>query len=86
MLVGGKHQRYQHEQIKRHEIDRQRIGQHTEQRRHQAGAEIGAGHLHADNGLGFVRAEVIRRRMDQTGIIILSLKRILFLLSYNLIY
>ena len=86
MLVAGKHQRYQHEQIKRHEIDRQRIGQHTEQRRHQAGAEIGAGHLHADNGLGFVRAEVIRRRMDQTGIIILSLKRILFLLSYNLIY
>ena len=68
MLVGGKHQRYRHEQIKRHEIDRQRIGQHTEQRRHQAGAEIGAGHLHADNGLGFVRAEVIRRRMDQTGI------------------
>ena len=45
-----------------------RIGQHAEQRRHQAGAEVGAGHLHADDGLGSVRAEVVRRRMDQAGI------------------
>ena len=64
----GQHQRQQREQIKWHEPDRQRIGQHAEQRRHQAGAEVGAGHLHTDDGLGSVRAESARQAVaEQAG-------------------
>ena len=36
----------------------------SEQRRHQAGADIGAGHLHADDALGVLRPEIRGRGVD----------------------
>ena len=44
------------------------IGNQPEQRRHQTGAHIGAGHLDTDNRLRFFRAEVVRRGMDNAGV------------------
>ena len=54
------HQCQQREQIKWHESDGQSICQHAEKRRHQAGSEIGTGHLQTYNRLGLVRTEMIR--------------------------
>ena len=62
------HQCQQREQIKWHESDGQSICQHAEKRRHQAGSEIGTGHLQTYNSLGLVRTEMIRCRMNQAWI------------------
>ena len=35
---------------------------------YQTDAHIGTGHLHTDNGLGLIRAKVVRSRVHQTGI------------------
>ena len=40
------------------------IGDQTEKRRHQQSSHVGAGHLDADHSLGFFRAEMARRGMD----------------------
>ena len=37
-------------------------------RGHQAGSDVCAGHLDADDRLRFVRAEMLRRRVDEAGI------------------
>ena len=62
------HQRQHGQQPDRQQRRRNMVGDQAEQRRHQAGAHIGAGHLHADHGLGTGRAEMLRRGMDDAGV------------------
>ena len=44
-------------------------GDEAEQRGHEAGAHVGAGHLNADDGLGFVRPEVVWGGVDDAAIL-----------------
>lgn len=44
------------------------VGDQAEQGRHEGSADIGAGHLDADEGLGLIRAEMLRCGMDDAGI------------------
>ena len=44
------------------------VGDEAEQRRHQDIADVGAGHLNADEGLGILGTEVVRGGVDDTGI------------------
>lgn len=62
------HQHQQHEQIQREEADRCARGERAEERRHQRRAGIGACHLHADDRLRALCAEVGGRGVDQAGI------------------
>lgn len=62
------HQNQDHQQIIRKNRDRSVVCDHTEQRRHQAVANIGAGHLNPNDRLRPVRTEAARRCMNDTGI------------------
>lgn len=62
------HQHQNHQQIKGKQRHRNVVGDQPEQGRHQAVAHIGAGHLHADDGLRAFRAEVRRCGVDDAGI------------------
>ena len=44
------------------------VGDQAEERRHQAVADVGAGHLNADQGLGMLSAEMRRGGVDHTGV------------------
>ena len=44
------------------------LREHAEQRRHEGRTQIGERHLHADDGLGILRAEVGGRRVDDGGV------------------
>ena len=65
------HQRHhckKHKQIRRQQRNADMVGNQAKQRRHEAGAHIGGGHLYADNGLRLIRAETVWRGMNDGGI------------------
>ena len=66
--VGEGHPRQQGQQVDREQRHVDVGRDEAEQRRHEAGAHIGAGHLHADDGLGFVRPEVVWGGVDDAGV------------------
>ena len=68
LLVEKSHQGEQHKQKDRQQPYLDVVGNETEQRRHQAGAGIGTGHLDADQRLGAVSAEVSGGGVDDAGI------------------
>ena len=59
-FVHNGHEHQNHQQIRRQQRNGNMLGEQTKQRRHQAGAHIGAGHLNADDCLRPVRTEMRR--------------------------
>ena len=57
-LMRYDHQNQQYEQIIRQQRNADRICNHTEQRRHDENPQIGEGHLHSYDSLGFIFFEV----------------------------
>lgn len=66
--VHPNHHRQQRKQAYRQQVCGEPLRHHPEQRRHQTGAHIGAGHLDPDDGLGPVPAKAGGGGVDQTGI------------------
>lgn len=64
----GGHQRKDEQQINGQQRDADVVGNEAEDRGHKAVAQVGAGHEHADNGLGVLRSETLRGGMDDAGI------------------
>ena len=62
------HEQQHRQQVHRQQANAHMVGQQAEGRGHQAGAGIGAGHLHADHGLGAFRPKVRRGAMDDGGV------------------
>lgn len=67
-FVHERHDEQNGAQIEGQQGDADMLGNETEERRHQAGSHIGGGHLYADDGLRFIWAEIVRCRVDETGV------------------
>ena len=66
--MGQDHQNQDRQQVEGEERRCDMVGNQPEEGRHQAGARVGAGHLDANDRLGPIRAEVVRRGMNDAGI------------------
>ena len=64
----GGHQHKDEQQINGQQRDADVVGNKAEDGGHQAVAQVGAGHEHADNGLGVLRSEALRGGVDDAGI------------------
>lgn len=67
-LMHGGHDGQNEQQIKGQQGDADMVGDEAKEGRHQAVAQIGAGHEHPDNGLGALRPEAFRGGVDDAGI------------------
>ena len=67
-LMHDEHDEQDQQQVQREQPHGDMVGNEPEDRRHDTGADIGAGHLNSDDCLGFIRTEVCRCGMDDTGI------------------
>ena len=62
------HEHKENDQIPREQGDGDMLCDQAEHRRHAHRPDIGAGHLHADDGLRLVFAEIRRRGVDDARI------------------
>ena len=67
-LMHDEHENQDQQQIKREQPYGNMVGYEPEDRRHDAGADVGAGHLNADDGLGFICAKMRRCGVDDAWV------------------
>ena len=67
-LRHGDHQHHKNQQVQRQNPEAGDSAQDTEHQGHDGGAQVGGGHLDADDGGGILRAEVIWGGVDDAGV------------------